>query len=93
MQATPIALLIAAYSFELIAAIAGDTTNLELLPELGKWTTLISAILSFLAIILSALLLIFKQFSSILIGFSITLLSAVTFAVFATWTASWWIMT
>lgn len=92
MQITPIVILISAFLLELICAIVGTATNFEFLPELGKWTTLISAFLSLLAAISSILLLITKKFTSVLIGFSITLLSAVSFAVYATWAFSWWMM-
>ncbi len=92
MQVTPIALLITAFLLELICAIVGTATNFELLPDLGKWTTLVSAFLSLLAAASSVLLLITKKFTSVLIGFSITLLSAVSFAVYATWAFSWWLI-
>ena len=92
MQIIPIVILISAFLLELVYAIVGTATNFEFLPDLGKWTTLISAFLSLLAAISSILLLITKKFTSVLIGFSITLLSAVAFAVYATWTFSWWMM-
>lgn len=92
MQVTPIVLLITAFLLELICAVVGTATNFELIPDLGKWTTLISAFLSLLAAFSSILLLITKKFASVLIGFSITILSVVSFAVYVTWALSWWLM-
>ena len=92
MQVTPIVLLITAFLLELICAVVGTATNFELIPDLGKWTTLISAFLSLLAAFSSILLLITKKFASVLIGFSITILSVVSFAVYVTWALPWWLM-
>ena len=92
MQVTPIALLIAALFLELISAVVGNITNYEYLLGLHKWTSLISAFLSLFAAVSSVLLLIMKKFSSILNGFSVTLLSALSFTVFVTYAFYWWLL-
>lgn len=66
-------------------------TSHDVLPELGKWASIASALLCLLATLISAIVLATKQYSSLLMGFVVTALCALATAVFATWTASWFI--
>jgi hypothetical protein len=47
--------------------------------------------LSLLATLISAIVLATNRFSSLALGFMVTLLSALSSAGFATWTASWFL--
>ena len=85
----PIALL--AFIFVLVNALVGALSGFELLPELGQWTNILCTALSLLATLISAILLATKKFSSRALGFMVTLLCALSSAVFATWTASWFV--
>ncbi len=91
MSAIPIALLIGVLLLDLANALIGIFTNFELLPELGKWTNISCAALSLMATLISFVLLLTKKYSSILMGFMVTMLSALFFVVFTAWTASWFV--
>lgn len=90
-QIIPIALLAVAYLLDLANALVGVLSGFELLPELGQWTNILCTALGLLATLISSILLATKKFSSLAMGFMVTLLCALTTAVFATWTASWFI--
>ena len=91
MSVIPIAILIGVLCLDLANALIGMLTNFELLPELGKWTNIACAALSLIATLMSFVLLLTKKYSSILMGFMVTMLSALSFAVFTAWTASWFV--
>ena len=92
MQVTPIILLIAVFFIELINAIMMGIFNFSPFPGLLKWTLLIEGFLSLLATVFSIALLIMKKYSTMLMGFGITLLSTLIFTVFATWAFRHWIL-
>ncbi|QNG27503.1 hypothetical protein [Synechococcus sp. HK01-R] len=91
LQIIPIALLAAVFLLDLVNALVGVLSNFEILPELGQWTNILGTALSLLATLISAVLLATKKFSSLALGFMVTLLCALSSAVFATWTASWFL--
>ena len=67
----------------------GRTVSSYIIPE--KWTNIVSALLCLMAMLISAIVLATKKHSSLLMGFVVTALCALATAVFATWTASWFI--
>lgn len=91
MQVIPIVLLAMALLLELMAAVTNLASNFSLFQDVWRWTTMISAVLSLSATIASSCLLILNKYSSAILGFMITLLSTITFAVFTAMALSWWI--
>ena len=90
-QIIPIALLALVFVLDLVNALVGVLSGFELLSELGQWTNILCTALSLLATLISAILHATKKFSSLALGFMVTLLCALSSAVFATWTASWFL--
>ena len=91
MQVFPLALLIIATILDLVNGIVGVVSDFEFLPELGKWTTIGSTILSVFATLLSATFLILGKYSSKAIGFGVTFLASAMSAAFLTWAISWFV--
>ena len=91
MQVIPALLLCLAMLIDLGNGLASILLSYDVLPELGKWTNIASALLCLLAMLISAIALATKKYSSLLMGFVVTALCALATAVFATWTASWFI--
>jgi hypothetical protein len=93
MQIFPIILLILAILIELVNAISyGFANNGEALGDLYfdvfvKLFNIASLLLSALATLLSAVLLVRKQYTSMALGIAITFLGAFASAVFMAWTA------
>jgi hypothetical protein len=91
LQIIPIALLAFVFALDLANALVGVLSGFELMPELGQWTNILCTALSLVATLISAVLLATKKFASLALGFMVTLLCALSSAVFATWTASWFV--
>ena len=91
MQLIPALLLCLAMLIDLGNGLASILLSYDVLPELGKWTNIASALLCLMAMLISAIVLATKKYSSLLMGFVVTALCALATAVFATWTASWFI--
>jgi hypothetical protein len=91
MQLIPALLLCLAMLIDLGNGLASILLKYDVLPELGKWTNLASALLCLLSTLISAIVLATKKYSSLLMGFVVTALSALATAAFATWSASWFI--
>lgn len=91
MQLIPVLLLCLAMLIDLGNGLASILLTSDVLPELGKWTSIASAVLCLLATLISAIVLATRKYSSLLLGFAVTALCALATAVFATWTAGWFV--
>jgi len=92
MQLIPALLLCLAMLIDLGNGLHDILLKNNVLPELGKWTNIANTLLCLLATLISAIVLATKKYSSLLMGFVVTALCALATAVFATWTASWFIV-
>ena len=85
MAAIPIVLLSFCIVLDIVNALHWLLANGAIIPGLAKWSNLASTLLSSLALIASAVLLITRKFKPLVVGFSITLLSTLMLVNYASW--------